>query len=209
MNNSEMSIVISAPSGAGKSTIIKRVMAIRKDLEFSVSTTTRKIRQGEKNGVNYYFTDTNNFRSMISNLAFAEWAEVHGNYYGTSKKEIDRIINEKKIPVLDVDVQGAKNLKKCLSSAVYIFIIPPSMKVLKERLRGRKTDSEEQINLRLKNAVEEIKEYSMYDYVLVNDDLDTTVKAFLSIIESQKYKRENMMNYVGKILEEKNDNTFG
>lgn len=202
-----MIFVISAPSGAGKTTLISRLLRSDERFVFSISTTTRKMRHGEVNGVNYYFVSKEEFKEMIDNDEFFEWAEVYGNYYGTSKKEIDRILGSGKFPLFDVDIQGSKNLKKKLKNAVYIFIIPPSRDILKARLIGRQTETEEQLNIRLKHAAEEIAEYKNFDYVIVNNVLESSMIKLRAIIESESCKIMNIQNEVNKILEEFDDYT--
>lgn len=164
------------------------------------------MRPGESDGTSYYFTREPDFKKMMEQGAFLEWALVHGNYYGTAKKEIDRIRNAGKIPVFDVDVQGAASLKGKLDRAVYIFIVPPSREALETRLRNRKTDSEEQIQIRLRNAMRELAEYARYDYVVVNDDLETALERLRSIVTAEFCRKENAHNIISGILEEKSDN---
>jgi len=202
-----MIFVISAPSGAGKTTLITRLLRSDDRFMFSISTTTRQMRHGEINGVNYYFVSKDEFKKMIDNDEFFEWAEVYGNYYGTTKKEIDRIINSGKFPLFDVDIQGSKNLREKLKDAVYIFIIPPSKAILRARLIGRQTESEEQLNVRLKNAAEEISEYKNFDYIIVNNVLESSMIKLRAIIESESCKIRNMRNEVNLILEEFDDYT--
>ncbi|MBN1500423.1 MAG: guanylate kinase [Spirochaetes bacterium] len=209
MRNDSITLVLSAPSGAGKSTIIKRLMQKRSDLDFSISTTTRQIRPGEVDGVNYYFTTPEIFEEKIRNDDFVEWARVHNNYYGTLKKEIDRIQASNRIPILDIDVQGAKIVRSGLGNGIFIFVIPPSLSVLRERLIGRNTDAEDQIKLRLKNAVDEIREYVHYDYVIINDILEDAVDSINAVITCSLLKRNMMNGRVIKLLEEQIDNTFG
>lgn len=195
-------IVVSAPSGAGKSTIISKVMEKRSDLDFAVSTTTRLMRNGETEGVEYYFRTKEQFQQMTENNEFAEWANVHSNYYGTSKKEIDRIIDEGRIPILDVDVQGAENLKEYLSDALYVFIVPPSLDILRTRLSKRNTDTEEQIAIRMNNAIIELEKYDLYDYIIINDDLNSAVENFHCILNAHTLRCSNMKEYVKNLLEE-------
>jgi len=202
-----MIFVISAPSGAGKTTLITRLLRTDDRFMFSISTTTRQMRHGEVHGVNYYFVSKEEFRNMIENDEFFEWAEVYGNYYGTSKKEIDRIINSGKFPLFDVDIQGSKNLRAKLRDAVYIFIIPPSKAILKARLIGRQTESDEQLDVRLKHAAEEISEYENFDYIIVNNVLESSMMKLRAIIEAESCRIRNIHNDVNIILEEFNDYT--
>ena len=197
-----MIVVITAPSGAGKTTLITRLLESDDRFVFSISTTTRKKRHDETEGVNYYFVSDEKFRAMIANDEFFEWAEVYGNYYGTTKKEVDRILKSGKFPLFDVDIQGSKNLKEKLDKAVFIFIIPPSRETLKRRLIGRQTESDEELDIRLRHVAEEISEYINFDYVIVNSFLDSSVNKLRAIIEAESCKSYNISNEVRKILED-------
>lgn len=190
--SSSLSLVFSAPSGTGKSTIIKALMERTDEFGFAISTTTRGRREGEVDGREYYFVDQGHFETMKDEGAFVEWAKVHDNYYGTSQKEIDRICSMGKIPVFDVDVQGAHSLRHALTSGVFIFILPPSLSVLEERLRNRNTDSENQINIRLNQALYEIHEASIFDYLVINDRLENAVNDVFSIVRAEKLKYMRM-----------------
>jgi guanylate kinase len=201
------SFVVSAPSGAGKTTLINLLLAADDRLGFSISTTTRPKRAGETDGLSYYFTDEAGFKALIDSGAFIEWAKVHGNYYGTAKKEIDRILNAGKIPIFDVDVQGARAMRSNLDSAAYIFIVPPSREVLETRLRNRETDSEEQIQIRMRNAIRELKEYDLYDYIIVNDDLDVALNQLRSIVTAELCRKEKVSYIITGILEEDSDHS--
>lgn len=202
-----MIFVISAPSGAGKTTLINKLLKSDNDLEFSISTTTRDIRKGEIDGVNYHFISKSEFCKMIENGEFLEWAEVHGNYYGTTKKEVDRLKKSGKIPLFDVDIQGGRNLKEKMTEGVFIFIIPPSLNILRQRLILRDTETEDQITLRLKNAYNEIAEYVNFDYLIVNSDLDSSFQKLSSIIIAEKCKVKNIRKEIRNILEAFNDYT--
>jgi len=210
MKNSlqSISIVISAPSGTGKSTIINKLVEKDSKYELSISTTTRLPREGESDGVNYHFISTLEFENEIENDMFIEWAMVHGNYYGTSKKEIDRIAEEGHYPIFDIDVQGGRILRDKLPSSIFVFIVPPSLDVLESRLRNRLTDTEKQIEIRMHNSIHEIKEAIYYDYLIVNDNLDDAVEKLRMIVltEMTKVKRNN--DLIEKLLGEQNDNTI-
>ena len=197
-----LSLIISAPSGAGKTTIIRRLMDENPLLAFSVSTTTRKMREGEIEGDSYYYTDHESFQKMIDAGEFVEWAKVHTNFYGTSKKEVDRIRAAGKIPVFDVDVQGACNLHRNIDDAVLIFIMPPSIGVLVERLRQRNTESEEELKIRIGNAIRELREYRNYDYIVINDQLEDAIADTRAIIRAELLRRSRMSSKVDAILEE-------
>ncbi|MBN2694315.1 guanylate kinase [bacterium] len=179
-------IIITAPSGAGKTTLIKRFLGESKS-SLSVSYTTRTPRNYEIDGVDYHFISKELFLKKIEDNDFAEWAEVHGNYYGTDKKESRKLINSGYNVIFDVDYQGALNLQKVFPEATSIFILPPSLDILKERLTNRKTDSQESINIRINNAKKEISYISYFDFVLVNNDLEEAYKNFVKIIEVSAY----------------------
>ena len=175
--------MLSSPSGGGKTTIIKELRKKDVNLEYSVSVTTREPRKDEKEGVDYYFLDRETFLKKIEDKAFAEWAEVHGEYYGTLVSQIDQDTSMGKKILLDTDVQGGLNLKKTRTNALLIFLLPPSMNVLKARLMKRGTETEEEIKSRLDTAKEEMKMADEYDFVVINDDLEITVKEIGAIIQ--------------------------
>lgn len=183
--------IISAPSGAGKTTLCKEIVKVLPNLRFSVSYTTRQPRTGEVNGEDYYFIDEKRFREMIGNNEFAEWAEVHGNYYGTSKKVLDDIIDSGLDVILDIDIQGAAQIKKNIEGGVYIFVLPPSIEELRRRLDIRGQNRPDEIQRRLQRAIDEIREYKNYDYVIVNDRFEEALNALKSIIiaEGKRVKR--------------------
>lgn len=178
-------IIITAPSGAGKTTLVRHLLATYDEIAFSVSATTRKKRKTEKEAVDYYFLSTKKFKKLIEDDAFAEWEEVYEDqFYGTLKKEVKRIWNEGKHIVFDIDVQGALSLKKRYpKQSMAVFIKPPSKKVLVERLRNRKTDSEEAIKKRIKKASKELKYSNKFDKVLVNDLLEVAKKEVELMVE--------------------------
>ena len=180
--------VISAPSGAGKTTLCKEVMTAFPDIKFSISCTTRDKRVGEEDGKDYHFIDEDRFKVMIDKGAFAEWAQVHGKHYGTKVDDISRAAEEGRDLILDIDWQGAKQIKEKIDGGVYIFILPPSIETLEKRLRDRGKDSEEIIKKRLNNAKEEISHSSWYDYKITNDDLAEATKAMKSIILEERNK---------------------
>lgn len=180
--------VVSAPSGAGKTTLCQRLRELLPDIRFSVSYTTRPPRKGEINDVHYSFVDEEEFRTMISEGEFVEWAEVHGNFYGTSRKRIEDIINNGFDVLLDIDVQGARKIKDKFPQSILIFVLPPSMEALKDRLSKRMTESEDIMKRRLQNAIDEIKEFINYDYVIINNILDEAVKDMTCIIKSERLR---------------------
>jgi guanylate kinase len=180
-------IVLSGPSGSGKSSICKKVFSVIDDYYFSISTTTRNIRDGETNGVDYFFVSKEEFISDVESGYFLEWAEVHGNYYGTSIKPVIEALQDDKIVILDIDVQGFLLLKEKLNSEFKsVFITTPSFGELKDRLINRNTDSLETIEKRLINAKQEMQYIQQYDYFIVNDDLDIASDKLLSVIRLAK-----------------------
>ncbi|MGQ9842518.1 MAG: guanylate kinase [Spirochaetota bacterium] len=201
-------VIISAPSGAGKTTLIKKLLIQNPIFEFAISTTTRVKRAGEAEGENYYFVTYEEFMQMVDRGEFLEWAKVHDNYYGTTKKEVDRIKHHSKIPIFDVDVQGARSLRNKLQNVISIFIIPPSIQELEQRLRHRSTETEHQIAIRLNNAVGELREYVNYDYIVVNDDLQKALDELNAILKTIVLKREYMDSEVKRLLEDVHDYTI-
>jgi guanylate kinase len=179
---------VSAPSGAGKTTLCKEIIDIFPDLRHSVSFTTRPARPGEIDGRDYHFVDKSRFEAMVASGEFAEWAEVHGNFYGTALSTLQDARDAGDDVLLDIDCQGARQLKESVDQAVFIFILPPDMGELERRLRGRGTDSDEVIQRRLKNASEEMLESSWYDYRVINDNISLALEQLKSIFRSeQKY----------------------
>jgi len=173
--------IISAPSGAGKTTLCNKVRELFSNINYSISYTTRSPRTGEKNGIDYFFISKEEFIEGIKADKWVEWAEVHGNYYGTSSEFLIKILNEGENLLLDIDVQGAMQIKGKFPDAITIFIMPPSLEVLKNRLVSRETDSPEVIAKRMENAKKEIDQKSQYQYILVNDDLSKAIKEFVDI----------------------------
>lgn len=185
-------IVISGPSGVGKTTLRQKLLTQYPEMKYSVSVTTRRPRKSELNGHDYMFVSMKKFKKDIEKGCFAEWAEVGGNLYGTSKNFIENAINSGYDVLLDIDVQGASQLKKSYyENGVFIFISPPSIDTLRNRLNLRKTDSEQEIDTRIMLAKKEIKECNNYNYVLVNKDLNKTLEDLSRIISSEKSNKMN------------------
>jgi guanylate kinase len=182
-------VVVTAPSGSGKTTIYKRVLEKNPDLSFSVSYTTRKRRASEVQGIDYYFIDRRRFESMIERTDFVEWAVVHGELYGTERIQIERCLDENRVCILDVDVQGAINIIKDYPDAVTIFIQPPSLEELEERLRRRGTENEEEIRLRLMDAKNELEYKRRFKYIVVNRIAEDAIEEVEDIIEREKMTR--------------------
>lgn len=181
-------IIISAPSGTGKTTILKKIMPHLNGLTFSVSHTTRAPRQGEEDGKDYHFVNTDTFLALRDQGGFLEWAEVHGNFYGTSKNEVDATLEDGHDVFLDIDIQGARQVRTAAPDAISIFVSPPSWQEQEKRLNGRGTDSPETIALRLANAKAEMADVDLYDYVVMNDDLDTAARMLEAIILAMRAK---------------------
>jgi len=177
--------VISAPSGAGKSTLIAGVLPLFPDMLYSVSCTTRPPRSGETDGISYYFLDEERFKGMTENGEFLEWKKVHGNFYGTPMKPVQKALNSGRSMVLDIDVQGAREVFAKVSEAVGIFVTAPNLTTLEERLRRRSTETEESIRIRLRNAVAEMAFGDTFKYQVVNDDLNRAVQELADIIRSE------------------------
>ena len=175
-------IVVSGPSGAGKSTVIRKMMAGRDDIRFSVSATTRAPREGEIDGKDYFFLDKSRFEEMIRENEFLEHAQYVGNYYGTPAAPVLENLRQGINVILDIEVQGASNVRKAMPAAVTVFLAPPSFAALEERLRGRGLDSEEKIRQRLARAREEYQEIPKYDYIVINDDVDEAAQELSAIL---------------------------
>jgi len=182
--------VLSSPSGAGKSIILSRARLADPAILVSVSATTRSPRKGETDGCDYYFLSHAEFMRRVDGGEFLEWAKVHGNLYGTLRSEMDRLAASGQDAVLEVDVQGAASLRALGCAIVSVFIMPPSLEELERRLRQRGTDTAEVIALRVKNARGEMARYKEYDFVIVNDDLDTAVADFQAIIRARRCRAE-------------------
>jgi len=195
-------IVISAPSGTGKTTLAHMLLKEFPNMEFSVSYTTRKPRPGEVNGKDYFFVDRKTFEKMVEEGDFLEWAEVYGNLYGTSKTQVLKALHEGKDVLLDIDTQGALQVKKNFPEAVLIFILPPSLKELERRLRSRGTDDEETIEKRLKIARKEIERAPLYDYIVINDFLEKAFKQLKSIVTAEKCRTERLKDQFEKIVKD-------
>ncbi|MDQ2774791.1 MAG: guanylate kinase [Acidobacteriota bacterium] len=192
--------IISAPSGSGKSTLVSRLLASDPDLRFSVSYTTRKRRGNEVPGESYIYISRQEFVDRIGAQEFLEHAEVFGNYYGTHRSVLDAAQSEGKDLILDIDVQGARQLKERIPEAVSVFILAPSRDILEQRLRSRSEDSEEVIQRRLREAAEEIRNYSQYDYILVNHQVEESVGTLAAVIRAERVRRSRMEERIRPIL---------
>jgi guanylate kinase len=194
-------IIISSPSGGGKGTIIKEVLDVLPEVGYSVSFTTRPPRFGEEEGRHYHFVTRRQFEEEIANDTFLEYAEVHGNLYGTSRIQTERITNDGKDVILEIDVQGALQVMEKLPAAVSIFIMPPSFDVLKARLTSRATENNENLELRLRNSHDEIKQYEKFDYIVVNDQVASAVRKLAAIILAERQHRDRQREAVQGILD--------
>ena len=194
-------LVVSSPSGAGKTTLCKRLREEFPTLGFSVSFTTRAARKGENDGVEYSFVDMSSFQEMVARDEFAEYAMVHGNMYGTSAKRVAQVIHEGQDILFDIDYQGGRQLRqKFPDDVVLVFILPPSIKELEKRLRGRGTDSNEVIERRIRVAREELRHYDEYDYLIMNDDLERAYDALRAVYLSQMHGRARQAGIAEQVL---------
>jgi guanylate kinase len=193
--------IISAPSGSGKSTLTRQLLERVPGLRFSVSYTTRPPRGQERDGQDYFFISRAEFQARAARGEFLEYAEVFGNYYGTHVSELEKASAGSVDLVLDIDVQGARQLKQRIPEAVSIFVLAPSREVLEQRLRTRSQDSEAVIERRLREAAEEIRNYSQYDYVLVNHEVEPSVDNLMSIVKATRCRRDRMEREIRPILE--------
>lgn len=185
-------VVLSAPSGAGKTTIARMLLDRRSDVGYSVSCTTRAPRAGEVDGVDYHFLSPAAFEAAVRRGDFAEWAEVHGRRYGTLVREVQRVMAAGQHVMLDIDVQGARQVVQRFLDAVTIFVVPPSAEALVARLVGRNTESSEALALRLQNAVLELQEAERYQHIVINDNLEHAVAEVGRIIDNEALKRERL-----------------
>jgi guanylate kinase len=193
--------VVSSPSGGGKGTLIQRVLNKVPNLSYSVSFTTRAPRNGEMDGREYFFVTPENFHEMVTAGEFLEWAEVHGKLYGTARRQVAREISAGRDIILEVDVQGAASVRALMADSVSIFILPPSFEVLRQRLEARGTDSPEELNLRLRNAPNELKDYSAFEYVIINDDADRAADQMTAIIQAERARLSRQGARVTSVVE--------
>ena len=192
--------IISAPSGSGKSTLVNRLMKDVPRLMFSISYTTRKPRGAEKDGESYHFVSREDFEGMLARDEFLESAQVFGNYYGTHRGILEKASARGQDLVLDIDVQGARQLKSKIPEAVTVFILAPSKQILEQRLRARGEDRDDVIERRLEEAAEEIRKYEQYDYVLINEDLEESVKTLNGIVRAERVRRMRVEDKLQPIL---------
>lgn len=193
--------VVSSPSGGGKGTLIKRVLNTVPRVSYSVSYTTRAPRDGEVNGRDYFFVSSEKFEEMVAAHEFLEWARVHRHLYGTARQQVWHEMSEGRDIILEVDVQGAASVRALVTNSVSVFILPPSFNVLRQRLIARGTDSREELELRLRNAPEELKHYSAFDYVIINDDAARAAAQLVSIIYAERARRERQEEEIRRVAD--------
>ncbi len=194
-------IIISSPSGGGKGTLIKAVLETTADIGYSVSYTTRTPRAGETDGRDYFFVSYREFSDLIKQDEFLEYAEVHGNFYGTSKTHVGHEIENGRDVILEIDVQGAENIVRNFPDAVSIFILPPSFETLRERLTARATETNENLALRLKNSFGEVQKYKAFQYIVINDEKEKATRDLQTIILAERLKRVRQTGAIQGILD--------
>ena len=189
-------LVVSGPSGAGKGTICKSILDQNDHIKLSISATTRKPRTGEVHGVNYFFIEKEEFKTMIEQGEFLEYAQIYDNFYGTPKAAIMETLEKGQDVILEIEMQGARQVKEVYPEGIFVFVLPPSLKELKNRIVGRGTETAEEIEKRFSCAFEEIKQIDDYDYFIVNQDVEKSVKELESIISSEKNKVTRYKNNI-------------
>ena len=198
--NEGVLVIFSGPSGSGKGTVLKKYLASQEDARVSVSMTTRQPREGDIDGVHYYFVTREYFEKKIADGKMLEYAEYNHNMYGTPKEPVDEMLREGKIVFLEIEVQGAEKIRKLYPNAVSIFLMPPSMSILEERLRGRQSEDEETINHRLVIAREEIRRASEYEYIVVNDTVDNAAAVMDKIISAERQKTSRNKKIISEVI---------
>lgn len=195
-------LILSSPSGAGKTTLTRKLQERFPALRFSVSHTTRKPRANEVDGRDYHFVTRDEFDELVQKDAFVEWAEVHGNCYGTSRAEIERARSEPGVSgmIFDIDYQGARQIRAKLPDVVSVFILPPSMIELERRLRGRASETEEVVQKRFKAAMDEIEHYGFFDYLVVNDDIETAYRHLEGVVLAERSRRTRRAELAERLL---------
>ena len=214
MSERKRPVVLAAPSGTGKTTIAHRLVEGTGEFQFSVSATTRKPRKGERNGMDYYFMTRPDFEEMVEKDELAEWAEVHGNFYGTPRENFDAAAERGMHLVLDIDVQGARQIRKRIPEALLVFVIPPSAEVLVSRLTKRGTEADEEVARRLRAAMRELSSAKDFDHVVVNDDLERAVEEVRRVARTGQVQIDGeigeridaLVAEMGRVLEERYQN---
>lgn len=200
MNDKGVLIILSGPSGSGKDTVLNELVKVREDVKISISMTTRKQRDGEIDGFHYYFVNREYFEKKIAENKMLEYAEYAGNFYGTPKDPVDEMLSSGKSVILKIEVQGAEKIRKIYPDVISIFLMPPSMVSLEERLRGRNSEDEETIQHRLVIAREEIKRASEYDYIVINDTVADAVKGIETVINAEKRKTSRNKYIISEVI---------
>ncbi|MDP6934906.1 MAG: guanylate kinase [Myxococcota bacterium] len=190
--------VVTGCSGTGKTTLVREALTMLPGLEFSVSATTRPIREGETDGVDYRFVDTTTFESMVQGNALLEWAEVYGNRYGTPRAPVEDALSEGRSILLEIDAQGARQVRETLPEAVTLFVLPPSLEVIEQRLRSRSTDTEQVITRRMAEAQAQLQDCGLFDYLVVNGDLASAHDVFQSILVAEMQRTKRRQSWVGR-----------
>lgn len=194
-------IIITSPSGGGKGTLIKEILRTVPHIGYSVSYTTRAARPGEEHGRDYFFVPADEFERLKNDGEFLEWAAVHDNFYATSRKQVENITNAGRDVILEIDVQGAKLVLEKMPSSVSIFIMPPSFEVLRARLTARATETHADISLRLRNSLAEVQEYEHFEYVVINEQLETAISDLRSIILAERHQKDRQTDLIDNILD--------
>ena len=192
--------IITSPSGGGKGTLIKEILRTMENISYSVSFTTRKMREGEVDGKDYFFVSPDEFKNLARQGDFLEFANVHGNFYGTLQRQVKMETESGRDIILEIDVQGAESVKAKMPSAVSVFILPPSFEVLRKRLVSRQTESEAELQLRLKNAKTEVKYYAQFDYVIVNKEKTEAVENLRSVIAAERLRGVRQTEEIESII---------
>ncbi|MBQ2904442.1 MAG: guanylate kinase [Clostridia bacterium] len=200
MDKNGILIILSGPSGSGKDTVLNELIKDRDDVRVSVSMTTRQKRDDEIDGIHYYFVDREYFEKKIADNKMLEFAEYAKNYYGTPKEPVDEMLSNGKAVILKIEVQGAEKIRMLYPDVISIFLMPPSMRVLEERLRSRNTEDEETINHRLVIAREEMKKAPDYDFVVVNDTIESAVEGIKTIISSERLKVKRNKKFISEVI---------
>ncbi len=192
--------IITSPSGGGKGTLIRKILPTLENLSYSVSYTTREKRPGEIHGKHYFFISISEFKKLIAEEEFLEYAVVHGNFYGTSKTQVERETNQGNDIILEIDVQGAENVQRAMPEAIGIFILPPSFEILSKRLTERETENQQDLNIRLTNAKKEVREVFEFDFMVINDEVEKASDKLRAIILAERQKTNRQTDPIQDIL---------